>query len=78
MVGSRYYPLVVGKNRCHPTVYIGTDAETWAASDSWNEFSFRESKTGYILWHRIFSRQILARRLEFIFLKPRFLKKRGF
>jgi hypothetical protein len=28
MVGSRDYPLVVGKNRCHPTVYIGTDAET--------------------------------------------------
>ncbi|MCP3892249.1 MAG: hypothetical protein GY702_25765, partial [Desulfobulbaceae bacterium] len=28
MVGCRNYPLVVGKNRCHPTVYIGTDAET--------------------------------------------------
>ncbi len=28
MVGSRDYPLAVGKNRCHPTIYFGTDAET--------------------------------------------------
>ena len=47
MVGCRDYPLSVGKNRYHPTVYFCTQPSTWAASYSWNEISFRESKTGH-------------------------------
>jgi glucosamine 6-phosphate synthetase-like amidotransferase/phosphosugar isomerase protein len=30
MVGCRDYPLAVGKNRCHPTVYFGTEPDTLA------------------------------------------------
>ncbi|MCK5524259.1 MAG: hypothetical protein KAI83_14095 [Thiomargarita sp.] len=30
MVGCCDYPLVMGKNRCHPTIYFGTDPETLA------------------------------------------------